>query len=100
VERVAGSAHIDDIAIRVYQDSDPAGPGDLLRCWTWDYFACVHGAIFFRNHIHDKDKDPSFSAKQTRAKDERVWPEINERPFLAQRGPNSNRPATIHLPPL
>jgi len=35
VERVAGSAHIDDIATRIYQESDPAGPGDLLRCWTW-----------------------------------------------------------------
>jgi hypothetical protein len=90
VERVAGTARIDDIAIRVYQDSDPAGPGDLLRSWTWNYCACVHGAIVLRDRIHDKDKDPSFSAKQTRAKDERVWTEINERPFLAHSSGRSN----------
>jgi hypothetical protein len=40
-------------------------------------------AIFFRDCIRDKDKDPSFSAKQTRAEEERVWAEIHERPFLA-----------------
>jgi hypothetical protein len=32
--------------------------------------------------ISTKDKDPSFSAKQTRAKDERVWAEIHECPLL------------------
>jgi len=31
----------------------------------------VHGAIFFRDHIRDKDKDPSLSATQARA--EGVW---------------------------
>jgi hypothetical protein len=40
-------------------------------------------AIFVRDRIRDKDKDPSFSAKQTRAEDERVWAEIHEHPFLA-----------------
>jgi hypothetical protein len=79
VERVAGAAHIDDIAIRVYQESDPAGPGDLLRCSIWDYCVCVHGAIVIRDRIRDKDKDPSFSAKPTRVNDER---EIRERLFL------------------
>jgi hypothetical protein len=44
---------------------------------------CVHGAIVRRDRIRDKDKDPSFSAKQTRAEEERVWAEIHERPFLA-----------------
>jgi hypothetical protein len=78
VERVAGAAHIDDIAIRVYQESDPAGPGDLLRCSIWDYCVCIHGAIVIRDRIRDKDKDPSFFAKQIR--DER---EIHERLFLA-----------------
>jgi hypothetical protein len=38
-------------------------------------------AIFYRDRIRDKDKDPSFSAKQTRAEEERVWAEIHERPF-------------------
>jgi hypothetical protein len=52
---------------------------DLLRCSIWDYCVCVHGAIVIRDRIRDKDKDPSFSAKQTRAK-ESVWTEINERP--------------------
>ncbi len=59
--------HIDDIAIRVDHDTDPAGPGNLLRCRTWK--SCVHGAIVLRDRIRDKDKDPSFSAKPTRAKD-------------------------------
>jgi hypothetical protein len=27
---------------------------------------CVHGAIFIRDHIRSKDKDPTFSAKQFR----------------------------------
>src|SRR5580704_15091243 len=81
VERLAGSAHIEDIATRVDQDSDPAGPGDLLRCLTWGW--CVHGAIVFHDLIRHKDKDPSFSAKQTRANDERVWTEIHECPLLA-----------------
>ena len=31
VERLAGSAHIEGIATRVDQESDPAGLGDLLR---------------------------------------------------------------------
>jgi hypothetical protein len=44
---------------------------------------CVYGPIVLRDRIRDKDKDPSFSAKQTRAKDERVWTEIRECPFLA-----------------
>jgi len=30
---------------------------------------CVYGAIVFRDRMRDKDKDPSFSAKPTRAKD-------------------------------
>jgi hypothetical protein len=41
-------------------------------------------AIFCRDRIRDRDKDPSFSAKQTRAKDESVWTEINERPVWRQ----------------
>ena len=81
MERVARAAHIDDIAIRVYQESDPAGPGDLLRCSIWDYCVCVHGAIVIRDRIRDKDKDPSFSAKQTRDESE-----IHERLFLALSG--------------
>jgi hypothetical protein len=32
---------------------------------------CVYGAIVFRDRIRDKDKDPSFSAKQTRVEEER-----------------------------
>jgi hypothetical protein len=35
-------------------------------------------AIFFRDRIRDKDKDPSFLARQTRAEDERLWAEIHE----------------------
>jgi hypothetical protein len=30
-----------------------------------------------------RDKDPSFSAKQARVKDEHVWAEIRECPLLA-----------------
>jgi hypothetical protein len=40
-------------------------------------------AIFFRNRIRGKDKDPSFSAKQTRVEVSVFWAEIHERPFLA-----------------
>jgi hypothetical protein len=40
-------------------------------------------AIFFRDRIRDKDKDPSFSAKQTRAEDNVSGPKSHERPFLA-----------------
>jgi hypothetical protein len=43
---------------------------------------CVYGAIVFRNRIRDKDKDPSFSAKQPRVTDERL----------------SNAPKTVTLP--
>src|SRR4029077_2902123 len=43
--------------------------GNLLRCSIWDYCVCVHGAIVLRDRIRDKDKDPSFSAKQTFVKD-------------------------------
>ncbi len=35
VEHIAGSAHIENIATRVDQESDPAGLGDLLRWLTW-----------------------------------------------------------------
>jgi hypothetical protein len=45
---------------------------------------CVYSPIVLRDRIRDKDKDPSFSAKQTRAKDERVWTEIRECPLLAR----------------
>jgi hypothetical protein len=32
----------------------------------------VHRAMFFRDRIRHKDKDPSFSAKQARTKDVRI----------------------------
>jgi hypothetical protein len=47
---------------------------------------CVYGPIVLRDRIRDKDKDPSFSAKQARVKDEPVWAEIRECPLLAQLG--------------
>ena len=34
---------------------------------------CIHGAIVPREIIRDKDKDPSFSAKEARSADARVW---------------------------
>jgi len=37
--------------------------GDLLQC---SISKQVHGAIFIRDRIRGKDKDPSFSAKQFR----------------------------------
>jgi hypothetical protein len=37
-------------------------------------------ADVFRDRIRDKDKDPSFAAKQGRARHERIWAEINEGP--------------------
>jgi hypothetical protein len=40
--------------------------GDLLRSSTWG--SNVYGDMFFRDLIRHKDKDPSFSAKQARAK--------------------------------
>ena len=52
-----------EILPRVTQD-----PG-LQFADVWAYCACVHGAIVIRDRIRDKDKDPSFSAKQIRAKD-------------------------------
>src|ERR1700731_2911206 len=64
VERLAWSAHIEHVATWVDQQTDPAGFGDLFRCLTSG--RCVHGAIVFRDRIRDKDKDPSFSAKQPR----------------------------------
>jgi hypothetical protein len=48
-------------AMRKYQESDLAGPGDLLRRSTWG--GGVHGAIFIRDRLRGKDKDPSFPAK-------------------------------------
>jgi hypothetical protein len=44
---------------------------------------CVHCAIFCRDRIRDKDKDPSFSAKPTRVNDEGVCAAIRECPLLA-----------------
>lgn len=70
VKRIGGSTHIENITARPDQEPDPAGPGDLSRSSIWDYCACVHGAIVFRDRIRHKDKAPSFSAKQTRAKDD------------------------------
>ena len=43
--------------------------GDLLQC---SISKQVHGAIFIRDRIRGKDKDPSFSAKQSATEDERV----------------------------
>jgi hypothetical protein len=40
-------------------------------------------AIVLHDRIRDKDKDPSFSAKQIRANDEGVWAAIRQCPLLA-----------------
>src|SRR5579883_2679490 len=64
-KNIGGSAHIKNITARPNQQSDPAALCDFLRCRNLDTF--VHGNIFFHDPIRDKDKDPSFSAKQSRA---------------------------------
>src|ERR1700731_460752 len=81
VERLAWSAHIEHVATWVDQQTDPAGFGDLFRCLTSG--RCVHGAIVFRDRIRDKDKNPSFSAKQLRVTDER---HSRDEPRLRRRG--------------
>jgi hypothetical protein len=44
---------------------------------------CIHGAIVLHKIIRDKDKDPSFSAKQARSADARVWAELGNVGSLA-----------------
>jgi hypothetical protein len=39
---------------------------------------CIHGAIVLREIIRDKDKDPSFSAKEARSVNARVCTKIPE----------------------